>query len=783
MKFYLKAIIIFLFFFQIHKSFAEMVTFNSRETVNAEGSTSRGGSGSANNDWGLAAGIEFNADGSKMFVSFAQVFETQGMNSVSVVDRVINTYNLSTRYDLSTISYAGDDERCEFEFDEGDQGQQLYDLELTNDGMKILVVSRRAQVNDEDFDKAYVLNLTSPYDISSCTRSSATNDLDSAVFQNGSLGGDRAESSTGKKNNLVEGVEINKDGTKLFLLYRDTISDNGVGGRLLEYNLSTPYDLSETSLSLVTTAGIKFSEDDSTGVHGPASIRFRPDGKRFFIVSHAHSGTQRVLQVTLTNAYDTSSYVIDGSFVIKNLSGYNNSQPRGIAFSENGLKMYITKDRSKAPDINLDQVIEYDLACPFTVIASKCPPITENKDRTGIAEAQIDIAKRTMEYSTDSALNRLRWIRRNKEKQNLTNHNIDFDFSNPIMSRLAKKISTSNTEDKQEEKNQDVFYWSEGSISLGKIGDSSISSSKEISTDALTFGFDKFIDEKSLSGFAFRFGKNDTDVGSLGSNLDTDTYNLTFYNTTSKDNDTKFIDTILGVGKLNYDILTVLDNKNLTAEREGYQFYGTIRAKDEIKKDELMLIPSVQLDLGRSFLLSYVESSGTGAISVDNQDVRTNKLRAAISLVEDLSKDDYVFKKHGKFEYSADLARSSNFKYFYVSAPNTRFSEELSSGALHNLSGELGLDMVLRNNFSIFLIYEREQAIGYGHTDQIHIALGYLPDNKVNYALKVDAKDDLRSKVLISKKFGDYKLSFDHSHDFLSEEDNYLSSINLSKDF
>ena len=181
----------------------------------------------------------------------------------------------------------------------------------------------------------------------------------------------------------------------------------------------------------------------------------------------------------------------------------------------------------------------------------------------------------------------------------------------------------------------------------------------------------------------------------MGSNLDADTYNLTFYNTTSKDDDTKFIDTFLGVGKLNYDILTVLDNKNFTAEREGYQLYGTIRAKDEIKKDNLMLIPSVQLDLGRSFLGSYVESSGTGAISVDNQDVRTNKLRAAISLVEDLSKDDYVLK-HGKFEYSADLARSSNFKYFYLSDPNSRFSEKLSSGALHNLSGELGLDMVLK---------------------------------------------------------------------------------------
>ena len=78
--------------------------------------------------------------------------------------------------------------------------------------------------------------------------------------------------------------------------------------------------------------------------------------------------------------------------------------------------------------------------------------------------------------------------------------------------------------------------------------------------------------------------------------------------------------------------------------------YGTIRVKDEIKKDNLAFIPSVQLDLGRSFLNSYNES-GKGAISVDSQDIRTNKLRAAISLVEDLSKDDYVFKKHGKFEY------------------------------------------------------------------------------------------------------------------------------------
>ena len=68
---------------------------------------------------------------------------------------------------------------------------------------------------------------------------------------------------------MLEGVEINDDGTKLFLMYRDNNASDGVGGRLLEYNLSTPYDLSESSLSLVTTAGIQLSENVSTGAHGP----------------------------------------------------------------------------------------------------------------------------------------------------------------------------------------------------------------------------------------------------------------------------------------------------------------------------------------------------------------------------------------------------------------------------------------------------------------------------------------------------------------------------------
>ena len=236
--------------------------------------------------------------------------------------------------------------------------------------------------------------------------------------------------------------------------------------------------------------------------------------------------------------------------------------------------------------IQLSLVIEYDLVCPFNIITGKCPSITENSDRTGIAEAQIEIAKRTIDYSTDTALNRLKWIRRNKDKQNLTNFNIDINFTNQRLASLTKvaRASTAKKKTKDKDKEQDVFYWSEGSIAVGRIGDTSISSTKKIGTDAITVGADKFTNNNGIKGLAFRVGRNNVDVGAVGSNLDTDTYNITYYTTSPVEDDTKFIDTIIGFGKLKSDLLTVLDGKNLTADRKGNQLYGTIKIKDEIKK-------------------------------------------------------------------------------------------------------------------------------------------------------------------------------------------------------
>ena len=760
-----RILLIFFLLIPISNSFGAMITFNDRTLVAKDDSTSVDDSGDH------ITGIHFNDDGTKMFVSYHDDFDDTYNH--------ISEYNLTTPFDVSTSSYAGDDERCILNTGDTTRGpiDRVFDLEFSKDGMKVFVARGGLGGNAND-DRVFGFDLTSPYDISTCSfGTNQTSNLDSDALQNGSNAGDQEDTNLGKYR--IQNIEFNNDGTKLFAIFMGQGSASGPvirKTRLLEYTLSSSYDL--TTLTLVTDAGIEL--EDEIG-DNPMGMRFSPDGKRFWTIDH--SG-QDLTQISLDVAFSTSSYTIDGQIRILNLNGTNSfDEPRGIALSASGLKLYIGTDRVNAGDtINGDRVNEIDLVCPFNIIAGKCPPITENKDRTGMVLAQIEIAKRTIDHSTDTALNRLKWIRRNKDKQNLTNLNINFNFTNQRLASLTEVVKASAAKKKTKDKDEDVFYWSEGSIAVGRIGDTSISSTKKIDTDALTFGADKFTNENGIKGLAFRVGRNNVDVGNAGSNLDTDTYNITYYSTTPIEDDTKFLDSVIGFGKLNSDLLTVLDGQNLTADRSGYQLYGTIRIKDEIKKDNITYIPSGRFDIGHTILGAYKET-GSGAIDVQEQHIRSKKIRAGLAAVEDISNDRYNIKRHGKIEYVADIDRTSNFKYTYVDDGSVLFNDTLHSEALHNINGEIGIDIVYQNNFSLFLIYERNQAIGSGHTDKIHIAIGYLPNKETNFAFSIDGDDSFKSNYVISKKINDYNIDLKLTNNLMRPEEYDEISFNLNRKF
>ena len=714
MKIIKKLLWIFLIIFPFSNSFGS-VTFNQTETF-------------LNDEQNNINGLTFNDDGTKIFI----------ITSDDGSEDFVSEYTLSTPYDISTRSYAGDSERCLLDAPDdantdvaGTQGAgQGGDMTFSSDGLIMLTTNRG--INNAATDFVLKFTLTTAYDVSTCSFDSVRY-VDTDVLQDGTTAGDRGNSN---KNHL-KGIAIKPDGTKIFLSFNDKDSDKD---SIKEYTLSTPFDLS--TMALETTA-IQLHESDN-----PEAIAFNNNGRRLFL---AYKGGQRVVQYSLPTAYSLVGAVLDGTATPLNSSG-NSFSLGALGFNGSGLKLYVS-------NFNANAIFEYDLICPFNIISGKCPSITENSDQTGMALAQIEIAKRTIDHATDGALNRLKWIRRNKDKQNLSNLNIDFNFTNQRLASLTEIVKTAAAKKKAKDKEKDVFYWSEGSIAVGRIGDTSISSTKKIGTDAITFGADKFTEDNGIKGLAFRVGRNNVDVGNSGSNLDTDTFNITYYSTTPIEDDTKFLDTFIGIGGLKSDLLTVLDGKNLTANRKGKQIYGTIRIKDEIKKDNLTFIPSGRFDIGHTILGSYNES-GDGGIDVENQHIRTKKIRAGFAAVEDFLNEKYKLKRHGKIEYIMDLDRSSKFKYNYTSDSSVTFDDSLSSGALHSINGEIGIDIVLQDNFSIFFIYERNQALGSGHTDKIHIAVGYLPSKETNYAFNIKGSNDFRSEYILSKTINDFELDF-----------------------
>ena len=95
-----------------------------------------------------------------------------------------------------------------------------------------------------------------------------------------------------------------------------------------------------------------------------------------------------------------------------------------------------------------------------------------------------------------------------------------------------------------------------------------------------------------------------------------------------------------------------------------------------------------------------------------------------------------------------------------MSDSSSKYDTELNSGALHNINGEVGIDVIYDDNFSLFFIYELNEALGKGYTQKIHLAIGYLPQKNTNFAFKIEGDDILKSKYIYTKNVNGLDVDF-----------------------
>jgi len=725
--------------------------------------------GTAVSDTVRGYALAFNSDGTKMFFIDANGTET------------IHEFTLSTGFDLSTVSYGS------VSLDISSKLNVPSGLAFNSDGTKMIIM-------DYDGQDAHTYTLSTGFDLGS-----TITHVNETRFYGGITG-----------DTMPMNIKFNSDGTKLFILGRasDVVS---------EYTLSTGFDVS--TASYVDRAYINVSGFEAINASG---LSFNSDGTKMFI---AGQNTDSIAEFSLSSAFDvndaltlSSSSPADGATSV----GVNDNIV--LTFSEavdaesGNILIKKSSDDSTVetidvtgglvsgsgsttitinPSTTLDEETSYYITIAatafddydstsyagftdsttlnFTTENSTTDPLTD-KDIVGSIEAQTEAPKRILQYTTTPVLNRMDWLRRHRKENNLTNQNIKFQFSNAMLASLSKVIPASIDVNEVSNLSDDWSFWSEGNISVGKIGDTSSSSSKDIDSNGITIGMDKKIDENKMYGYALRFGRDEVEVGTSGTSLDTNSYSLSLYGTFPHE-DTKFIDTVLGVSSLKTDLVRKSGSNTLTGERNGRQVFGSINFRTTYK-NKFNITPNGRIDLGYTELSEYSEI-GTDALIYDKQQIETGMVSIGIRLDDTIQFNQITFKPSGRLEYGANFSPSSDATVSYVSDPSTDYTLSIAHEETHNIRAGLGFDIVTENGLTIMANYERDQSDN-SHSDTLYLGISYISNRETEYAMILDN----------DKAFFDYKknlngfdIKVSSNYSLMSEIQDYGANLEISNKF
>ena len=402
----------------------------------------------------------------------------------------------------------------------------------------------------------------------------------------------------------------------------------------------------------------------------------------------------------------------------------------------------------------------------------------DDKDVVASIEAQTEAPKKVLQHITTPIFNRLNWIRGYETDNNLNSQKIKFNLVNPkidkILNIIPETVSLNKIPTRLED---DWLFWSEGSISVGRLGETSTSSVKEIDTNAITIGWDKKIDQKKIHGYAITYTKDDVKVGDNGSTLDVESYSFSTYATFHR-KENSYVEGILGTSKLDLRNKRVKNNNSLKGDRNGKQFFGSIHYINTISNEKVNISPNLRLDLSYTKLTDYTET-GSNAISYDEQTVETAGIFGGFTFNKEVFKDDYIIRPSAGFELGLDLSPNSDISLNYVSDPNTKYTKSIDQQGEESIKGKVGFDLLKDNGWSLMAFYERNQSQN-RHSDTFYFLTGYVVSKDEEYVMKIDEN---KTSLVYKKNIDGVDIKFDSGYVLFTENPDYYFNLKLTRNF
>ena len=267
----------------------------------------------------------------------------------------------------------------------------------------------------------------------------------------------------------------------------------------------------------------------------------------------------------------------------------------------------------------------------------------------------------------------------------------------------------------------DWSVWTAGQVTIGDIQAKDASVATESESYTLAIGIDKPTGANSLIGYALNVGKDDSDIGTDGTYVKSDNYNLSVYSSFETSNELP-IELAMGVGRMDMRMQRIDGSQTLSGDRTADMVFGTAKIrKATVTVDNISVSPYAKLEAAYIRLNQYTETGGTLALHYDKQNVRRALTSVGVDVDWVLKMDAGTLYPFANLQYSLDLSDKTDADMNYVGG-STIYSIALKRAAERYWGAGLGLDYIHKvSGMSSMIMYQRDEAVGVGHSDSIQI--------------------------------------------------------------
>ena len=271
--------------------------------------------------------------------------------------------------------------------------------------------------------------------------------------------------------------------------------------------------------------------------------------------------------------------------------------------------------------------------------------------------------------------------------------------------------------------NANVELWAAGNLRFGTI--TQAGTNTQFVTDGVSIGADKRIDRNLTLGMGVGYARDNSTIGTDGTNSKATGTSLAGYASYQMDAGT-YLDGLLGVGKVNFDTnrFVTAANSFARATRQGDQLFGSLAYGYEYRDDGVLWSPYGRYDFSFDRLNASTETgAGVNALSYANQSMHTGNLAFGMRGQTAHQTEYGLVQPRARLEYQHGTSVIGSTSVAYADLMATQYTLAGTSRNSNSVVIGLGSDFLMSDTWKLGIDYQHLGSKGPENSQSINVLL------------------------------------------------------------